>query len=252
MTRRWQRRTCAGGRSRARRSRLGRAARRPMPPPDGGRGRGRELAAPGRAGAPREPRARRRGRARTSRPAPRVRGRSALADSRQPLARLLRQRPRLQARSATDADLVDQAAVEPVPAGQERRVVVLGVPEDGKSAAVLSGPVEERAEPRAGFVDAEVEVALCGQSHVHRGKWNLDEVARRLTLEVPRTERVREPRPEADRVSEAEGRVVGEAGRLDRPEVSVRVDTQEVVTLAADRSRQLLEALLLARDTGRL
>ena len=44
-----------------------------------------------------------------------------------------------------------QAAVEDVPTGQERRVVLLRVPQDREAASVLLGPVEQGAEPRAGL-----------------------------------------------------------------------------------------------------
>src|SRR5262249_28819054 len=110
----------------------------------------------------------------------------------------------------------------------------------------------QRAEPRSRLLDAEVEVALGGEGDVHRRKRNLDQIERSVTLEVPGAERMGDPRPEADRVPEAERRVVGEAGLLERTEIAVRVDAQEVVALALNRPGQRLESLLLAGDPLRV
>src|SRR5213592_1932973 len=221
-----------------------------MPTRQRAAGRAQARAVAGRApeGARGAPRARARGRTPKTWLAPHVRDRPASVGSRQPLARLLRERTGLQARPTTSPHVLDQPAVEAVPAWQERRVVLLGVPEDREAAAVLGSPVEQRREPRPGLLDAEVQVALGGQRDVHRRERHLDQVVRRFPLEVPGPERMRDPGPESDRVAEAEGRVVGEASRLERAQVSVRVDAQEVVALALDRPGQRLEPLLLARE----
>src|SRR5436309_7709038 len=115
-----------------------------MPTRQRAAGRAQGRAAAGRApeGARGAPRARGRGRTPKTWLAPHVRDRPAPAGSRQPLARLLRERTGLQARPTTGLHVLDQPAVEAVPAGQERRVVLLGVPEDREAAPGPGRPTE--------------------------------------------------------------------------------------------------------------
>jgi len=86
------------------------------------------------------------------------------------------------------------------------------------------------------------EVALFGERRIHRGERDLEHFAGCLALEVPRVEGARDARAEADRVREAEGRVVAERQLRDVP---VRVAAQIVVAMPVDRTGELLERRFL-------
>jgi hypothetical protein len=106
------------------------------------------------------------------------------------------------------------------------------VPEHGEAAAVLRRPVEEPLQSFVRFVRGQVEVAFGRERDVHGGKRDLDELARRLPLEIPWTERMRDAGPETEGVAEAERGVVCEARGLELAQVAVRVEPEEVVPLA--------------------
>src|SRR5204863_529317 len=71
---------------------------------------------------------------------------------------------------------------------------------------------------------------------------------RPVSLEIPGTKGMRDPRPEPNRVREPERAVVREAELLERRQVSMRVDAEVVVALAGDRACEPFELLLLGRE----
>jgi len=116
------------------------------------------------------------------------------------------------------------------------------VPEDREGAAVGCRPVEQVQEPRLGTLGRQAEIALLRQRRVHRGERDLENVRGRVALEVPRVERPRNPRAKADRVREAERRVVAERQRINVP---VRIAAQVVVAVARQRTGERFELCLL-------
>src|SRR5262249_17121102 len=93
------------------------------------------------------------------------------------------------------------------------------------------------------------EVPLLRERRVHRREWQLEDVGGGVALDVPRVERTRDAGAEADRIREAERRVV--AKRKLR-EVSVRVDAEVVVAMAQQRARERLELRLLVGEAPRI
>src|SRR5207302_866382 len=87
-----------------------------------------------------------------------------------------------------------------------------------------------------------------GEGHGHGGERYLDELTGADAREVPRPEGVSDPGPESRLVREAEARVVLEARPLEVTEIAVGIETQEVVPLAADGTRDLFEPALLLRE----
>src|SRR5205085_8943843 len=77
---------------------------------------------------------------------------------------------------------------------------------------------------------------------------NLDEIERRVALEVPRPERARKSCSKADRIREAERRVVQETERRERPQVSMRIDSEVVVAGAGRLHSEPLERGPLRRE----
>ena len=67
-------------------------------------------------------------------------------------------------------------------------------------------------------------------------------------FDVPRSEGLCDPGPEARRTTEAEARVVREPEVGERREVRVRIDAQVVEALPVERRAEALELRLLVRD----
>jgi len=93
------------------------------------------------------------------------------------------------------------------------------VPEDGERSAVLGGPVEQSHQLRLGAFRRQPEVAFFRERGIHHRERDLDEIEWLVPLEVPRTERPGDSGTEADRVGEAERRVVAKAEVLERSEI---------------------------------
>jgi len=126
------------------------------------------------------------------------------------------------------------------------------VPEDREPAAVLGGPIEEAQELRLGPLCREAQVALLGQRHVHCGQRDLHEPERLVALEAPGAERARDPGTESNGVREADARVVAEAECLELGEIPVRIRSQVVVAVAADRTGERFEHSLLLAEAVRV
>ncbi len=94
-----------------------------------------------------------------------------------------------------------------------------------------------------GFAAAGAQplVARLGERRVHHGERHLDDRGGLVALEVPRMERMRDPGAEAERVGEAERRVVAEAEPAERNEIPVRVDAEVVVAMPGERPGEALE-----------
>src|SRR6266550_7306777 len=107
------------------------------------------------------------------------------------------------------------------------------MPEDGECPAVLGGPVEEPHELRLGPLRRESEVTLFRERCIHCRERDLDEAEWLAPLEVPRVERAGDPRPEAERVREAQRRVVAKADGPEGGEVLVRIHAEVVVAEAS-------------------
>src|SRR5215471_11445343 len=145
----------------------------------------------------------------------------------------------------------EQAPVEAVPSRSRAAVEPVGVPEDGEAASVLGRPLDQPQEVTLRLPRRKVEVPLL-EGHVHVREGNLDQVEGAAGLVVPGPERMGEAGAEADRIREAEGGVVPEAGGCNRLEVAGRIDAQVVIALALERARKALQLLFLAGQPGRM
>ncbi len=96
----------------------------------------------------------------------------------------------------------------------------------------------KRTQTLLRFPGAQAEVALGRERDVHRRERHLDEVARRIPLEVPGAKRMRDAGAKAESVAEAERRVVREAGRLELGEIAVRVERAGSGTAGRGRGRR--------------
>ena len=93
------------------------------------------------------------------------------------------------------------------------------------------------------------EVALLGESRVHRRERDLEDLRRRLGLEVPGVERSPDAGTEADGVGKADRRVVAEGKPCDVP---VWISAEVVVTVACNRACERLERCLLGGEPRRI
>jgi len=123
------------------------------------------------------------------------------------------------------------------------------VPEDRERAAVGRRPVEQGRELRLRAFRGQPEVPLLGERRVHRGERHLEDVRRGVAFEVPWVKRARDARTEADRIREAETRVVAERQLR---EVPMRVGAQIVVAVAVDGAGEGLELRPLLRKARRI
>jgi hypothetical protein len=106
------------------------------------------------------------------------------------------------------------------------------MPEDGKCPAVLGGPVEESHQLRLGSLGRQSEVTLFRERCIHCRERDLDEVEWLVAFEVPWLERAGDPGAEADRIREAQRRVVAKPGRRERDEIPVWIQAEVVVAVA--------------------
>ncbi len=171
---------------------------------------------------------------------------------REPSVRFLREAAGRDADAPVIANGSDEAKVEAVPAARDAAVEAVGVPEDGKAAAVRGRPPHQVEQVALRRGRREAEESLLAERHVHRGERDLDEAKRAVGRDVPGPERMRDPRTEAGRVGEPERRVEREPEPVERREVPMRVETEVVVPLAGHGTAERLERLLLLEEETRV
>src|SRR5262245_25498609 len=150
----------------------------------------------------------------------RTKGGSARGNA-QPVGRRAGELPGGDTHAAPLPNGVEHLEVEPVPAAGARRVEPLRMPEDREAAPVLGRPVQEREDVPLGRSGGETLVPLLGERRVHHRQGHLDEVGRRVSLEIPGAERMGDPSAEAEGIGKTETRVVVEADPLERNEVAM-------------------------------